>query len=238
MVIAAAVLAYKGWRSLSGHPDVGAFFAFFGALLVAGQALRQVANLSTVVSQGLAAGRRLFAALDVRPEVRDARGAPGRCASMPAMIALRGVSFSYGEAAPVLHEVTIEARRGETVALGRSIRRGQDDGARPDPAVLRRRRRRGRHRRPGRARREPEVPAPRDCVGDARALPVRRHHRRQHRLFARVGEPAARSRPPRATPPRTTSSSPCPRATTPSLARPACGSPAVSASASPSRGRC
>ena len=116
MVVAAAVLAYKGWQALSGHPDVGAFFAFFGALLVAGQALRQVANLSTVVSQGVAAGRRLFAALDVRPEVRDARGAPDLHVG-GGEIALRGVSFSYGEAAPVLHEVTIEAKRGETVAL-------------------------------------------------------------------------------------------------------------------------
>ena len=76
MIVAAAVLAYKGWQSLGGHPNVGAFFAFFGALLVAGQALRQVSNLSTVVSQGLAAGRRLFASLDVLPEVRDGHGAP------------------------------------------------------------------------------------------------------------------------------------------------------------------
>ncbi len=116
MIIAAAVLAYKGWRSLSGHPDVGAFFAFFGALLVAGQALRQVSNLATVVSQGLAAGRRLFAALDVHPEVRDARDAPDLRVGA-GEVALRGVSFAYGEAAPVLHDVTIEARRGETVAL-------------------------------------------------------------------------------------------------------------------------
>jgi subfamily B ATP-binding cassette protein MsbA len=116
MIIAAAVLAYKGWQSLSGHPNVGAFFAFFGALLVAGQALRQVSNLSTVVSQGLAAGRRLFAALDVQPEVRDGRGAPELAVTF-GEIAFHGVSFSYGEAAPVLHDVTIEAHRGETVAL-------------------------------------------------------------------------------------------------------------------------
>ena len=116
MIVAAAVLAYKGWRSLSGHPDVGAFFAFFGALLVAGQALRQVSNLATVVSQGLAAGRRLFDALDVDPEVRDASGAPDLRVET-GEVALRGVSFGYAGGGPVLHDVTIEARRGETVAL-------------------------------------------------------------------------------------------------------------------------
>jgi subfamily B ATP-binding cassette protein MsbA len=116
MIIAAAVLAYKGWQSLSGHPNVGAFFAFFAALLVAGQALRQVSNLSTVVSQGLAAGRRLFDALDVDPEVRDARGAPDLRVEA-GQITLRSVSFAYAGGASVLRDVTIEARRGETVAL-------------------------------------------------------------------------------------------------------------------------
>ena len=107
IIIAAAVLAYKGWQALTEHPDVGAFFTFFFALLTAGQALRQVSNLSTVVSQGLAAGRRLFGALDVQPEIRDAPGAPALRVST-GDIELKSVSFSYGEAAPVLHEVSLD----------------------------------------------------------------------------------------------------------------------------------
>ena len=116
IAIAAAILGYKGWQALTERPDVGAFFTFFFALLTAGQALRQVSNLSTVVSQGLAAGRRLFAALDVSPEIRDAAGAPALRVTI-GDVALNDVSFSYGEAAPVLHGVTLQARRGETVAL-------------------------------------------------------------------------------------------------------------------------
>ena len=115
MVVVAAVLTYEGWRAAAGHPDVGAFTAFFAALLTAGQALRQVSNLLTVMSQGLTAGRRLFAALDVEPEVRDQAGAaplvPGE-----ATIRLEGVSFAYGET-EVLDGVNLEARRGEIVAL-------------------------------------------------------------------------------------------------------------------------
>ena len=114
--IAAAVLGYKGWQALTEHPDVGAFFTFFFALLTAGQALRQVSNLSTVVSQGLAAGRRLFTALDVQPEIRDAADVPALRVT-GGEIEFRKVSFSYGEATPVLHEVSLVARRGETVAL-------------------------------------------------------------------------------------------------------------------------
>ena len=75
MFVVAAVLAYEGWQASGARPNVGAFTAFFAALLTAGQALRQVSNLLTVLSQGVTAGRRLFAALDVEPEVRDPAGA-------------------------------------------------------------------------------------------------------------------------------------------------------------------
>jgi len=115
MVVVAAVLTYEGWRASTGHPNVGAFTAFFAALLTAGQALRQVSNLMTVMSQGLTAARRLFAALDVEPEVRDQTDAtpltPGE-----ATVRLESVSFAYG-ATEVLTGVTLEARRGEIVAL-------------------------------------------------------------------------------------------------------------------------
>jgi subfamily B ATP-binding cassette protein MsbA len=115
-VIIAAVLTYEGWRASAGHHDVGAFAAFFAALLTAAQSLRQVSNLSTVLGQGLVAGRRLFAALDVEPEIRDTPGAPALVLG-DAILRLQGVSFSYDGAAPVLEGVDLEARRGETVAL-------------------------------------------------------------------------------------------------------------------------
>ncbi|HEY2177872.1 MAG TPA: ATP-binding cassette domain-containing protein [Caulobacteraceae bacterium] len=115
MIVVAAVLAYEGWRASAGHPDVGAFTAFFAALLTAAQALRQVSNLGTVISQGLVAGRRLFAALDVEPEVRDTPGAPAMTPG-EGTLRLEAVSFSY-DGAPVLQKVDLEARRGEVVAL-------------------------------------------------------------------------------------------------------------------------
>jgi subfamily B ATP-binding cassette protein MsbA len=115
MIVVAAVLAYEGWRASVGRPDIGAFIAFFAALLMAGQALRQVSNLLTLVGQGVTAARRLFEALDVEPEVRDAAGAPDLRVG-DGTIRLAGVEFAYGET-PVLQGVDLEARRGEVVAL-------------------------------------------------------------------------------------------------------------------------
>ncbi|HEY7853328.1 MAG TPA: ABC transporter ATP-binding protein [Caulobacteraceae bacterium] len=116
MIVVAGVLAYEGWRASAGHPDVGAFTAFFAALLTAAQALRQVSNLTTVIGQGLVAGHRLFAALDVEPEVRNAPGAPELILS-EASLRLDGVTFSYDGEGPVLDKVDLHARRGEIVAL-------------------------------------------------------------------------------------------------------------------------
>ena len=115
MVVVAAVLTYEGWRASSGHYDLGAFTAFFAALLTASQSLRQVSNLLTVLGQGMTAARRLFAALDVEPEIRDRPDA----AALPvgdAEIKLDNVSFAYDDT-EVLDAISIEARRGEIVAL-------------------------------------------------------------------------------------------------------------------------
>jgi subfamily B ATP-binding cassette protein MsbA len=125
-VIVAVVFAYAGWRATSGvlalgpfalSPlTAGVFFAFMTSLLMAAQSLRQVANLQTVFAEGLTAGRRLFAALDVAPAIVDPADATAR-PSGDSAIALDHVTFSYGAEVPALSDVSVEARKGETVAL-------------------------------------------------------------------------------------------------------------------------
>jgi subfamily B ATP-binding cassette protein MsbA len=114
--VIAGVLAYAGYRSLDGDMNVGAFVAFLGALGMASQSMRQLANLQTVMAEGLIAARRLFAALDVEAEVRDAPGAPALAAG-ESNIRFEDVSFAYGDEGRALDHVNLEARRGETVAL-------------------------------------------------------------------------------------------------------------------------
>jgi subfamily B ATP-binding cassette protein MsbA len=116
-LITAGVIAYAGWRSQSGGMNVGAFVAFIGALGLASQSLRQLANLQTVMAEGLSAARRLFAALDVEPEVRERPGAKPLVIT-DGTVAFDNVGFAYGaEDRPALQGVSFEVRRGETVAL-------------------------------------------------------------------------------------------------------------------------
>jgi subfamily B ATP-binding cassette protein MsbA len=116
-LITVAVIAYVGWRSVHGHMTPGSFLAFVGALGLASQSLRQLANLQSVFSEGLAAAARLFAALDVEPEIRERPGAHA-LARGEGVIRLENVGFSYrADAPPALSGVSFEARRGETIAL-------------------------------------------------------------------------------------------------------------------------
>jgi subfamily B ATP-binding cassette protein MsbA len=114
--VTAAVIFYAGWRATHGHMTAGQLFAFLVLLGAAAQSLRQVANLQSVFAEGLAAARRLFAALDVKAEVGDAPGA-GTLILGDAIIRFEQVSFGYTATTPALLDVDIEVRRGETVAL-------------------------------------------------------------------------------------------------------------------------
>ena len=125
-IMLVVVVAYAGWRFQLGATHLGpfpvppvtpgTFTGFIAALLMGGQSLRQLANLQTVMSEGLIAGRRLFATLDVQPQITDAPAA----SALPigqARVRLENVTFSYSGETAVLDELTLEARRGEIVAL-------------------------------------------------------------------------------------------------------------------------
>jgi len=111
--VSAGIFVYVGWRH---NMNPGDFMAFFALLGMAGQNLRQLANLQTVFAEGMTAARRLFTALDVEPEVREAEGAHVMAAG-DGEVRLDNVTFAYDETGPILDDVTIEAHRGEMVAL-------------------------------------------------------------------------------------------------------------------------
>jgi subfamily B ATP-binding cassette protein MsbA len=122
----AAVVAYAGWRFQLGATHLGpfpinkvtpgTFTGFVAALMMGSQSLRQVANLQTVMSEGLTAARRLFTTLDIEPEINDlpqARPLP----KGESTVRLEAVTFAYADGPAVLDHLSLEARRGEIVAL-------------------------------------------------------------------------------------------------------------------------
>jgi ABC-type multidrug transport system fused ATPase/permease subunit len=63
-IAVAVVLFFVAWRLRSGQNTLGDFAAFITALLIGGQPLRALGNLTAHVQRGLAADQRVFLVLD------------------------------------------------------------------------------------------------------------------------------------------------------------------------------
>ncbi|MCC7276667.1 MAG: ABC transporter permease, partial [Alphaproteobacteria bacterium] len=95
------VIAFAGWRMVTGGGTVGTFTGFVTALLMAAQPVRAVGTLNSIVQEGMAALERVYALLDRAPRVVDRPGA-APLAVAGGEIALRGVSFAYEPGASAL----------------------------------------------------------------------------------------------------------------------------------------
>src|SRR5690606_36861242 len=115
-IAVALVIFYGGSRVLAGETTPGTFFSFIAALLLAYQPVKSLADLNSHLQEGLGAAQRIFALLDVEPEIRDRPGA--------ADLVLRGgtirfedVHFAYEGELPALRGVSLTVPAGRTVAL-------------------------------------------------------------------------------------------------------------------------
>jgi len=111
-----AAIFYGGLQAAEGTMTLGTFASFITALLLAYQPLKGLANLNTALQEGLSAAQRLFAVLDVQPNIRDAADAlPYRPSG--GEIRLADVAFRYPDGTRALRGVTLEVPAGRRVAL-------------------------------------------------------------------------------------------------------------------------
>lgn len=115
-VAIALVIYYGGLQVVEGTLEAGAFFAFVTALAFAYRPLKSVANLNTVLQEGLAATQRVFAVLDQRAEIIDRADATELNVD-GGMVRFDSVSFSYGDKTPALNAVSLDIPASGTVAL-------------------------------------------------------------------------------------------------------------------------
>jgi subfamily B ATP-binding cassette protein MsbA len=118
MVLVAALVLYVGGRQIfvSRTLEPHNFFLFIVALLSMMSPLKRLSNVNSIVQEGLAAAGRVFALLDTPATIADRPGAapaPG----FTREIRFEGATFAYGDGPPVLDDVTLTVRKGETLAL-------------------------------------------------------------------------------------------------------------------------
>ena len=114
--VMAGILVYAGWRAQQGALSPGMLLSFIASLLTLGQAIREMAAQTGVMTEGLAAARRLFDAMDVQPKIQDP-SSPRPIPDGPCSVEFADVTFSYRGDAPALNGLSLKAAPGETIAL-------------------------------------------------------------------------------------------------------------------------
>ncbi|HWI26628.1 MAG TPA: ABC transporter transmembrane domain-containing protein [Stellaceae bacterium] len=115
-IAVALVILYGGHQVISGARSPGAFFSFITALLLAYQPMKVLAGLNTNLQEGLAAAQRIFAVLDIDPEIRE-RPDARPLAVKGGEIHFSGVRFAYENGTLALEGVDLVVPAGKTVAL-------------------------------------------------------------------------------------------------------------------------
>ena len=112
----AIILVFGGFLVMGGSMSAAGFIAFIAAFSQITRPVRAFIDQFANINQGVAAGERLFEVLDTENEVTDkidAREFEG----LKDKREFKGVSFSYDDTREIIHDVSFEVRKGETVAL-------------------------------------------------------------------------------------------------------------------------
>lgn len=119
-VAVAAVLMLIGWRIVEGESTVGEFTGYVTALLMAAQPVRSIGNLNAIVQEAMAALRRYYDILDLKPTIIDSKDAK-ELSLTKGELAFQHVSFHYRDDVIALDDIDITLPAGKMTALvGRS----------------------------------------------------------------------------------------------------------------------
>jgi ATP-binding cassette subfamily B protein len=105
-----------GWLALQGLVTVGVIATFinYGQNFI--QPLRQLSNLYNSIQAALAGAERVFEIIDTPPEIPDAADAQP-LESIQGEVHFENVNFGYSPDVPVIKNMTLEAKAGQTIAL-------------------------------------------------------------------------------------------------------------------------
>lgn len=105
-----------GYLALEGLVTVGMITTFIIYAQNFIQPLRQLANMYNSLQAALAGGERVFEIIDMSAEVEAANPCP-LTASIKGDVRFENVSFGYHPGKPVIKNMTLDAKAGQTIAL-------------------------------------------------------------------------------------------------------------------------
>jgi ATP-binding cassette, subfamily B, multidrug efflux pump len=105
-----------GWLALQGLVTVGTIATFINYGQNFTQPLRQLANMYNAIQAALAGAERVFQIIDTPPEIPDGPEA-SPLPTIRGQVRFENVEFGYRPDLPVIKNMTLEAKAGQTIAL-------------------------------------------------------------------------------------------------------------------------
>jgi ATP-binding cassette subfamily B protein len=113
----AATLWVGGLQVTAGKLEIGELAAFLLYLAMMQQPVRVLGWIIMVISRANAAGQRIYEIIDAESAVQEKPDAVALPARAEGHVRFEGVSFGYDAVSSVLHDIDIDARPGQVVAL-------------------------------------------------------------------------------------------------------------------------
>ena len=110
------VLVFGGSLVMNGSMTASGFVAYIAAFSQLTRPLRSFIDQFANINQGIAAGERIFSIIDAKSSVEDKPNA-AKLDEFSDKIEFRNISFSYDGQREILHNISFEVHKGETVAL-------------------------------------------------------------------------------------------------------------------------
>ncbi len=110
------VLVFGGSLVMNGSMTASGFVAYIAAFSQLTRPLRSFIDQFANINQGIAAGERIFSIIDAKSSVEDKPNAL-KLGEFNDKIEFRNISFSYDGQREILHNISFEVCKGETVAL-------------------------------------------------------------------------------------------------------------------------
>ncbi len=113
----AGALYYAGLRGLQGELALNEFVSFLGAMMLAFQPLRRLAQINATLQEGFAAAIRVFGLLDQKSYINQSPNA-SKLSLNKSDILFENVTLSYeGQKNSALKEINLKVPHGKTTAL-------------------------------------------------------------------------------------------------------------------------
>ena len=112
----AVVLVFGGSLVTKGTMSAAGFIAFIAAFSQITRPVRAFIDQFANINQGVAAGERIFEVIDAKSHIVDAPDAKP-FEGIRSKIEFKNISFSYDSSREILHDISFEINKGETVAL-------------------------------------------------------------------------------------------------------------------------